>query len=90
MGVKLDIKGGTRLKVFENSVPRRIFSPKRGEIIEGRRKLHNEELRNVCSSQNVTRMIKSRRMRRAGHLARMRIGMHIRFGCYGLHSSGSG
>jgi hypothetical protein len=85
----LTLREENRLKMFENRVLRRIFGPKRDEIIEGRRNLYNEELRNVCYSQNITRMISSRKTRRAWHLARMRRVMHIRFGCYGLDSSGS-
>jgi hypothetical protein len=46
-----------RLKVFENRVLRRIFRPKRGEIIGGWRKLHNEELHNLYSSPDIIRMI---------------------------------
>jgi hypothetical protein len=57
--------------VFENSVLRRIFGPKRDELIGGWRKLHNEELHNLYSSPNIIRMIKSRRMRFTGHVARM-------------------
>jgi hypothetical protein len=57
--------------VFESRVLRRIFSPKRDEIIGRWRKLHNEELHNLYSSLNIIRMIKSRRMRWAKHVARM-------------------
>jgi hypothetical protein len=57
--------------VFENRVLRRIFEPKRDEVTRGWRKLHNEELHNLYSSPSIIRMIKSRRMRRAGHVARM-------------------
>jgi hypothetical protein len=52
-------------------VLRRIFGPKRDEVRGGWRKLHNEELLNLYSSPSITRMIKSRRMRWAGHVARM-------------------
>jgi hypothetical protein len=52
-----------RLRVFENRVMRRIFGPKRDEVIGGWRKLHNRELRNVYSSPSVIRMIKLRRIR---------------------------
>jgi hypothetical protein len=55
--------------VFENRVLRRIFGPKRDEVMGGWRKLHNEELHNLYSSPNIIRMIKSMRMRWAGHLA---------------------
>jgi hypothetical protein len=59
-----------RLRIFENRVLRRIFGPKR-EVAEGLRKLHNEKLRNLYCSPDIIRMIKSRRMRRAEHVARM-------------------
>jgi hypothetical protein len=59
---------------------KRIFGSKRDEMIGGWRKLHNEELQNLCSSPSIIRIIKSRRMRWAGHVARMgRRGMHIGF-----------
>jgi hypothetical protein len=58
--------------VFENSVLRRIFGPKRDEVTEGWRKLHNEELHKLYSSPSIIRMIKSRRMTWAGHVARIR------------------
>jgi hypothetical protein len=51
-------------------VLRRIFGAKRDEVTEGWRKLHNEEPHNLYSSPSIIRMIKSRRMRRAGHVAR--------------------
>jgi hypothetical protein len=57
---------------MENRVLRRIFGPKRDEVTGGWRKLHNEELHNLYSSPSIIRMIKSRRMRWAGHVARMR------------------
>jgi hypothetical protein len=57
--------------VFENRVLRRIFGPKRDEVTGGWRKLHNEELHNLYSSPSIIRMIKSRRMRWAGHVVRM-------------------
>jgi hypothetical protein len=57
--------------VFENRVLRRIFGPKRDEVTGDRRKLHNEELRDLYSSPSLIRIIKSRRMRWAGHVARM-------------------
>jgi hypothetical protein len=61
--------------VFENTVLRRIFGPKRDEDW---RKLHNGELHNLYSSPNIIRTIKSTRMRWAGHVARMgRRGIHI-------------
>jgi hypothetical protein len=57
--------------VFENRVLRRIFGPKRDEVTGGWRKLHNEELHNLYSSPSIIRIMKSRRMRWAGHVARM-------------------
>jgi hypothetical protein len=61
-----------RLRVFENRVLRRIFGLKRDEVSKGGwRKLHNEELRNFYSSPSIIRMIKSRMMRWAGHIACM-------------------
>jgi hypothetical protein len=49
----------------------RIFEQKTDEVIGGWRKLHNEELRKLCSSPNIIKMVKSRRMRWAGHVASM-------------------
>jgi hypothetical protein len=57
--------------MFENRVLRRIFGPKRDEITGEWRKLHSEELHNLYSSPNIIRQIKTRRMRWAGHVARM-------------------
>jgi len=59
-----------RLRVFENGVLRRIFGPKRDEVTGEWRKLHNEELNVLYSSPNIVRVIKSRRMRWAEHVAR--------------------
>jgi hypothetical protein len=59
-----------RLRVFENRVLRKIFGPRREED-GSRRKLHNDELHSLYSSPNIVRVIKSRRMRWAGHVARM-------------------
>jgi hypothetical protein len=64
--------------VFENRVLRRIFGPKRDEMTGEWKKLHNEELRDFHSSPSVIRIIKSKTVRWAGHVARMgRRGMRI-------------
>jgi hypothetical protein len=60
-----------KLRVFENRVLRRIFGPKRDGVAGGWRKLYNEELHNSYSSISIVRIIKSRRMRWVGHVARM-------------------
>ena len=60
-----------KLTVFENMVLRRIFGPRRDEVMGEWRRLHNEELSDLYSSPNIVRVIKSRRMRWAGHVARM-------------------
>jgi hypothetical protein len=57
--------------VFEKRVLRRIFGPKRDEVTGEWRKFYNEELHNLYSSPNIIRQTKSRRMRCAGHVARM-------------------
>jgi hypothetical protein len=57
--------------VFENRVLRSIFGPKRDEVTREWIKLHNEELNILCSSPNIFRVIKSKRMRWAVHVARM-------------------
>ena len=59
------------MRVFENMVLRIIFGPRRGEVTGERRRLHNEELNDLYYSPNIVRVIKSRRMRWAGHVARM-------------------
>jgi hypothetical protein len=67
-----------REEMFENRVLRRIFGPKRDEVTGDWRKLHNKELRDLYSSPSIIRIIKSRRMRLAGHVAQMeRRGTHI-------------
>jgi hypothetical protein len=57
--------------VFENRVLRRIFGPKGDEVTRGWRQLHNEELHNTYSSPSIIRLIKSKRLRWAGHVTRM-------------------
>ena len=59
------------MRVFENRVLRRVFGPKRDEVTGEWRKLHNEELIDMYSLPNIVRVVKSRRMRWAGHVARM-------------------
>jgi hypothetical protein len=61
--------GERRLRVFENRVLRRIFGPKRDEATGEWRRLHNKELNDLYSAPNIIRVIKWRRMRRAGHTA---------------------
>jgi hypothetical protein len=60
-----------RLRVFENRVLRRIFGPKRDEVTGEWRKLHNEELNDLYSLPNIVQVVKSRRLRSAGHVACM-------------------
>jgi hypothetical protein len=67
----LTLREEHRLRVFENKMLRRIFGSKRDEVTGGWRKLHNEELRDLYSSPIIIRIIKSRRMMWAGHVARM-------------------
>jgi len=67
----LTLREERRLRVFENRVLRKLFGPKRDEVTWEWRKLHNEQLNDLYSSPNIVRVIKSRRMRWAGHVARM-------------------
>jgi hypothetical protein len=67
----LTIREEHRLRVFENRVLRRIFGPKRYEVMGEWKKLHNEELRDLYSSPSIIRIIKLRRMRWAGNVERM-------------------
>jgi hypothetical protein len=69
--VELSLLEESRLRVFENNVLR-ILGPKRYEVSEDWRRLHNEELYDLYSSPTIIRVIKSRRMRLARHVARMR------------------
>jgi hypothetical protein len=67
----LTLREEHRLRVFENSVLRRIFGPKRDEVTGGWRKLHNEERHGLYSSASIVRVIKARRLRWVGHMACM-------------------
>jgi hypothetical protein len=62
------------MKAFDNRVLRRVFGPRRDEATGEWGKLHNEELNDLYSSPNIFRVIKSRRMRLAGHVERMGVG----------------
>jgi hypothetical protein len=66
----LTLREERRLKVFENRVLR-VFGSKRDEVTGECRKLHNEELNDLNSLPSIVRVVKSRRMRWAGHVARM-------------------
>jgi hypothetical protein len=66
-----------RLRVFERRVLRRIFGPKRDEVTGDWRRLHNKELNGRYSSPNIVRVMKSRRVRWAGHVARMAEGSGV-------------
>jgi len=66
-----DIAGGRKLRVFENMVLRRIFGLRRDEVTGEWRRLHNKELNDLYSSPYIVRVIISRRVRRAGHVACM-------------------
>jgi hypothetical protein len=65
------LREGRRLRVFENRVLRKVFGPKRDEVTEEWRKLHNEEPNDLYCLPNIVRVVKSRRMRWAGHVACM-------------------
>jgi len=67
----LTLREERKLRVFENKVLRRIFGPRRDEVTGEWRRLHNEELNDLYNSPNIMRVIKLRRMRWAGHVARM-------------------
>jgi hypothetical protein len=66
----LTLRKEHKLRVFENKVLRRIFGPKRDEVMGEWRKLHNKELNDLYSSPSIIRIIKSRRMRLAGPCSR--------------------
>jgi hypothetical protein len=66
---RLTLREERKLRVFENRVLRRIFGPKRDKVVGEWRNLHNEELNVLCFSPTIVRVIKSRRMRWAEHVA---------------------
>ena len=70
-----------KLRVFENMVLRRIFGPRRDEVTGEWRRFYNEELNDLYCSPNIVRVIKWRRMRWAGHVARMGEGRRC-IGCW--------
>ena len=74
----LTLREERRLRVFENRVLRKIFGTKKDGVTVQWRKLHNEELNDLYCSPNIVRVIKSRRLRWAGHVARTeeRRGVH--------------
>jgi hypothetical protein len=67
----LTVREEHKLRVFENRVLRIIFGPKRDGVTVGWRKLYNEELHNLYFSPSIIRIVKSRRMRWAGHVERV-------------------
>jgi len=67
----LTLREERRLRVFENRVLRTVFGPTRDEVTGEWRKLHNEELNDLYSLRYIVRVVKSRRMRSAGHVARI-------------------
>ena len=67
----LTLREERKLRVFEDMVLRRIFGHRRDEVMGEWRRLHNEELNDLYCSPNIVRVIKSRRMRWAGHVACM-------------------
>jgi hypothetical protein len=83
-----------KLRVSENMVLKRIFGSRRDEVMGEWRRLHNEELNGLYSSPNTVRVIKSRRMRWAGHVAHMgeeRGAYGVLVGwAWGLHGGGGG
>ena len=73
----LTLREERRLRVFENRALKRIFGPKRDKVTGEWRELHNEKINDLYCSPNIVRVIKSRRMRWAGHVERMREGRGV-------------
>jgi len=69
--LSLALREERKLRVFENKVLRRLFGPRRDEVARECMRLHNEELNDLYSSPNIVRVIKSGRMRWAGHVTRV-------------------
>jgi len=67
----LTLREERRLRVFENRVLRRVFGPERDEVTGEWRKLHNKQFSDLYSLPNIVRVVKSRRMRWAGHVSHM-------------------
>ena len=87
----VDIAGGTeerKMRVFENMVLRRIFGPWSEEVKGEWRRLHNEELNDLYSSPNILRVITSRRMRWAGHVAHLGEKRGCAESCFGNRREG--
>jgi hypothetical protein len=76
----LTLREECRLRIFENRVLRRIFGPKRDEVTGQWRRLHKKERYALYSSPNIIRVIKSRRLRWVGHVARMGGGEKVQTG----------
>ena len=77
----LTLREERRLRVFENRVLRKVFGPKRDEVTGEWRKLHNEKLNDLYTLPNIVPVVKSRRMRWAGHVAHMG-GIEVCTGCW--------
>ena len=67
----LTLRGERKLRVFENMVLRRIFGPRRDEVMGEWKRMHNEEINDLYTLPNIVQVIKSRRIRWAGHVACM-------------------
>ena len=81
----LTLRDECRLRVFEKRLLRRVFGPKREDVTGEWRKLHNEEPGDLYSLPNIVRVVKSRRMRWEGHLARMGEGRDVHRVLVGKH-----